>query len=889
MVRAALEIEPGEQHDAAIARAGARIATLGLIADTDRLLTLAGLKERAAGRESSGVGPQASNPPAGGGGSLSTAAALFGAIAAERGLVVLIFHELHWAEDSLLSFVSELVESERESPLLVLCLARPELLERRPGWTGRPGSLVHVLEPLPRDHAAELLDALVGTRSIHPAVRESILERAGGNPFFIEELVRLLLEKGGLPTSDALDVASAVPGTVQAVVSARLDALPPDAKRVVQTASVIGDEFWFGALDGLEPGLGPDAIESALNELSDRELIDTVPHPAVPGERASRFRQALVREVAYASVPKQVRAKQHALLGGWLEETVKGSELEKDFADLIAHHFERAARLAGEIGLSLPEAREKAREYLERAGDQAIGMDAAAAAAEFFERALEFSRGDDDRLHLQLHLGEALVGCWRPVEAERHLNEALGAAREIGERKAEAKALRLLGDLNRMRGDLDEGRKLLADGLEIAREVGDPREEAEGLRSHGLSDLFAGRLESAPIWFRRSLAKFRDLGDRRGEAWNLVNLAWADLLLGRLEEANGFLSDALGIFSDLGDGEGAGWCLGLRAWVLLFQGKYRESEALQNQIDGMIMQSVRPTPRGLGSFGWAIGRVCLSFIALDRAQFGKTIDLSQQALDVFEESDAVWGLAMARFPLGLAQALGLRLDEARETFRLAIEVAERSSDPMVKALVTHGAAMVEFFSCKFDAAEELVDRAMELTEGTGVSWISEVPGRTLRAMIYRERGKPEEALAFLDDVVMVEAGLYEESRALSVKSLILSDLGRTKEALDVAGRGLDEAAEDACGEAMCLRAKARAHLLLGDAAEAERLLRKELELLSESDWDEEHVLALALLSRALDEQGRHDESGVLVDRAREMVRQFPAGEWVAKLEAQLSA
>ncbi|TMK22967.1 MAG: tetratricopeptide repeat protein, partial [Actinobacteria bacterium] len=871
MVRAALEIEPGEQHDAALARAGERIAQLGLIADADRLLSLAGLRERIAAD------------------SLNAAAALFGAIAAERGLVVLVFHELHWAEDSLLSFVGSLVESARETPLFVLCLARPELLDRSPNWTGRPGSLVHVLESLPREHAAQLLDALVGQRSIHPAVRESVLERAGGNPFFIEELVRLLLDKGGLPASNALDVATAVPGTVQAVVSARLDALPPDAKRIVQTASVIGEEFWVGALARLEPDLGPAMIEAALRELADRELVEPVDHAALTGERAWRFRQALVREVAYASVPKQVRARLHSSLGAWLEETVRDTDLERDSADLIAHHYERAARLAAEVGLALPSAREKAREYLERAGDLAIGMDAAAAAAEFFERSLEFARDDDDLLHLRLHLGEALVGCWRPIEAERHLNDALATARHIGERPAEAKALRLLGDLSRMQGNIDTGRKLLDEALELARQVGDAREEAEGLRSHGLFDLFQGRLSSAPVWFQRSLARFREIGERRGEAWNLVNLGWVDLLLGRLDESNDYLEDALQIFSDLGDAEGAGWCLGLRAWVLLFQGKLADAEALQHQIDGMIMQAMRPTPRGMGSFGWAIGRICLALIALDRAQLAQTEELARQGLAVFEESNAVWGLAMARFPLGIAQALRLELDEARETFREATKVAEQSSDPMVKALVAYGVAMVEFFSLNFDEAERRVEQSMALTEGTGVSWISDVPGRTMRGLILHEKGRLEEALACVKDLAPNEPGIYEEARAASVQAEILCDLGRFDEAEQAARRGMEEAGEDVCGSAMCHRALAHVMELKGDPAGAERLVRAELDILVNTDWDEERVRALALLARVLDEQGRHDESWVATDEAQGLVRRFPQGPWTSKLEALLTA
>jgi len=621
-----------------------------------------------------------------------------------------------------------------------------------------------------------------------------------------------------------------------------------------------------------------------------RHLVEPVEHASLPGQRAYRFRQALVREVAYGSLPKQIRARLHALLGGWLEETVRGTDLERDSADLIAHHYERAARLAMEVGVSLPEAAEKAREYLELAGDQAIEMDAAAAAAEFYERAIDFARDDDDLLHLRLHLGEALVGCWRPAEAERHLNEALATAAKVGDRGSQGKALRLLGDLSRMRGDIDGGRALIEQALDIVHTVGDPREEAEGLRSLGLTDLFQGKLTSAPEWFRRSRAIYRELGDRRAEAWNLVNLAWVDLLLGELDEANNFLEEGLQIFSDLGDAEGAGWCLGLRAWVLLFLGKLSDAEALQHQIDGMIVQSMRPTPRGMGSFGWAIGRVCLAFIALDRAQLAKTIELSEQAFAVFEESNAVWGLAMARFPLGVAHVLRLEIDEAREIFRAADEFAERSGDPMARALIKHGLAMTEFFALNLDEADKLVAEAMALTEGTGVSWISEIPGRSLQASILRERGRLEEALTRVEITAgQWGGGLYEESRAAATKAEILIDLGRYDDAVETAKLGISEAHEDLCGDAMCHRALARADLMRGDADAAERALRKELDILSTSDWDGERVEALALLARALDELGRHDEAGVAIDEAQKLVRRFPAGPWTSKLESLLTS
>jgi tetratricopeptide (TPR) repeat protein len=810
-------------------------------------------------------------------------------VAAREELLVLVFHELHWAEELLLEFVGTLVEGGRDVPMLVLCLARPELAERRPSWSGRPGSLVHVLEPLSRENAAELLDALAGPRAIHPAIRESILDRAGGNPFFIEELVRLLLDEGGLPaTSDTAELAATVPGTVQALVSARLDSLPAGAKRAAQTAAVVGEEFWENALVGLEPDLGIDGVRAALSQLADRELVEPLARSSLPNETAYRFRQALVREVAYGSVPKEIRARQHATLGGWLEDVTCECDLEREFADLVAHHYERAARLASEVGIDLPEAREKAREYLERAGDQAIGLDAASAAADFFERALTYARDDEDRMHLQLHLGEALVGCWRPVEAERHLRQALEGARSAADRKSEAKALRLLGDLSRIRGDMDDARGFLEQALEIAREIGDHHEEAEGLRSHGLADLFQGKLESAPIWFRQALARYRDLGDRRGQAWSLVNLGWVDLLLGRLADATASLEEGITIFGEIGDAEGVGWCLGLRAWVLLFEGKLSEAEALERQIESMITATPTTAPRGMGGFGWAIGRVLLAIIAMDRARLDESETLARQGLQMFEESDAAWGLAMARFPLGIAQMSRLQLDEARRTFAEGIRQAERSGDPMVRALLMHGSALVEFYSGDLESAEQIVEVAHDLTRDTGVSWISEVPWKTLKAEILWRRGRLDEAKKILEEPMEGPYGLYDEARAVAILAQILVDLGKPQEAIEVAKRGIQAAGEDVLGSTWAHRALARAHLAAGDAAEAERVLRVELELLAPTDCDEERIQVMALLAKVLDALGRHDEAGIALDDARAMLRRFPPGAYTKPLEELLA-
>ncbi|MFY9587174.1 MAG: hypothetical protein WAT66_06945, partial [Actinomycetota bacterium] len=188
-----------------------------------------------------------------------------------------------------------------------------------------------------------------------------------------------------------------------------------------------------------------------------------------------------------------------------------------------------------------------------------------------------------------------------------------------------------------------------------------------------------------------------------------------------------------------------------------------------------------------------------------------------------------------------------------------------------------------------DEALRLAEKTMELTEGTGVSWISEIPAKSLKALIFREQGRTKEAREILADIKEVPNGLYEESRAVGVLSEIESDEGNYAQAIAVAQRGIDNAGEDVVGRAWCLRALARAHHLNGDQDRAEQALRDELDTLKDSDWDEERIHIFALLAKILDDQGRHDEAGVTVDEARRLLDRFPPGAQTSRLAEQLSA
>ena len=254
-------------------------------------------------------------------------------LAAERPTVLLI-EDVHWAEDDLLDLIDSLA-AQVDGPLLVLATARPELLERRPAWHRWALSL----EALRESTAGELLDGLVGLE-LPPQLRAAIVDRAEGNPFFVEELLATLIDRGVLQrqnggwTCKELPEGFAVPDTVQAVLAARIDLLPAAEKAALQAAAVIGRVFWTGPIYELVGG-APD-----FDLLAERDFVRRRPGSSLSGEREYAIKHALTREVAYASLPKARRARLHAAFAGWLERSGEGND---EHAALLAHRRQMMA------------------------------------------------------------------------------------------------------------------------------------------------------------------------------------------------------------------------------------------------------------------------------------------------------------------------------------------------------------------------------------------------------------------------------------------------------------------------------------------------------------------------------------------------------------------
>src|SRR5215207_5195979 len=290
--------------------------------------------------------------------------------------LILVFEDVHWGEEPLLELIEHLAERVKDAPLMILCLARPELLDIRPSWGGgRLRAAATELEPLAPEESEELLDALLADRELSRAERKTLLEKTEGNPLFVEETTRMLLEGG---TS-----SKRIPDTLQAIIAARIDRLPRAEKRLLQRAAVIGRIFWEGAVAALLPDV--EELEPVFDDLLLRDFITRESRSTITGERAYRFKHVLIRDVAYAGLSKGARAELHQQVADWLH-TVAGEEL----VEIRAYHLDQAATLLEELdGAAPPELATRAAGALEKAGRRALAREANKSARRLLVRAVE--------------------------------------------------------------------------------------------------------------------------------------------------------------------------------------------------------------------------------------------------------------------------------------------------------------------------------------------------------------------------------------------------------------------------------------------------------------------------------------------------------------------
>jgi class 3 adenylate cyclase/tetratricopeptide (TPR) repeat protein len=350
---------------------------------------------------------------------------LFECLAASRALLV-VLEDVHWAEPTMLDLVEHVSRWSRVAPILILCVAREELLEERPEWEG-----VRVrLEPLSSGEATQLLEALDGDGILSPELRTRVAEVAQGNPLYAEQLVAMLAEEARA----ALELVT-LPPTIQALLAARLDRLDHQERHVLERAAVVGKEFWPGAVAALDGG--DAALGTTLLELVRRDLVEPAVS-SIPGEDGFRFRHALIRDVTYAGIPKRTRAELHERFAGWVEARDAREEL-------VGYHLEQAYRYRGELGAIDDEARalgERAGELLTSAGRRSLRGDDMPAAVNLLERGVALlPRTSGSRGFVLLDVAIALMRSGAFASAEGALEEALDLARADGDRRLELRTL----------------------------------------------------------------------------------------------------------------------------------------------------------------------------------------------------------------------------------------------------------------------------------------------------------------------------------------------------------------------------------------------------------------------------------------------------------------
>jgi class 3 adenylate cyclase/DNA-binding SARP family transcriptional activator/pimeloyl-ACP methyl ester carboxylesterase/tetratricopeptide (TPR) repeat protein len=496
-----------------------------------------------------------------------------------RGAVVAVVEDLHWADPTLLDVLDELAE-RLDGAVLFLCTTRPDLVGSRPNWGGGRRSFSSLpLDPLSADETARLASFLPGVDELPAGVRRLILERSGGNPFFLEEIVRRLIDDGLLVREGERWAAGAgiaaveIPDNVQAVILARLDLLGPDERRVAQRAAVVGRVFWDGALARL---VDVADLDTALETLRRREFLRERLSSSLPGQREFLFKHVLIRDVAYASLPRAERGRAHAETAAWIEETAGRTD---ETAEQLAHHYDAAFSLLGD-----DELRRKARAQLLAGAANAHRRFAIKQGDRLARRAVELSEGGAERVEALEALGDLHSLSFHGDAAWRTYGDALaelsdgdpGVARLAW--KATLPAVRFVGSMHDV-PDIEAVREVIELGLRAAPTPG--RERTLLLLNRG---FLVRQRESrddadAEAAVREAEAAAEELGDADvlSVALDLVQIH--EDMAGRRGESYRTSLRRVGLISRLNDVTEIGDTYSVAARSALFVGRPREAEA----------------------------------------------------------------------------------------------------------------------------------------------------------------------------------------------------------------------------------------------------------------------------------------------------------------------
>ena len=694
------------------------------------------------------------------------------ALGRRRSLVV-VFDDIHWAESTFLDLVEHLADWSRGAPILLLCMARPELLEVRSGWAGgKLNATTILLEPLSDGECMQLVSNLVGRNEVAGRLESRIAEAAEGNPLFVEEMVSMLIDEGLLVPDGghwtlAGDLAAVpVPPTIHALLAARLDQLGDEQRAVLEHAAVEGKIFHQGSVERLTSAARRPLVPAQLGALIRKELIRP-DKPVFAGEDAYRFRHLLIRDAAYESIPKLVRADLHERHAEWLEEKARERGVEYD--EILGYHLEQAHRFRAELGEVDQEARALGRRAAERlgaAGKRAFARLDAPAAMNLMSRASALLSNDDPlRVDLIPNV-RAIQGAADLGWADAILQEAIAS----GDPRLRAHALVQRGFLRLFLHESDVTAEELIDVAEEAISVFERENDQLGLarawrlisQSHYLARSGRSSAEAAET----GLTFARQSGDRF-EQQEIVEWLGIALVLGPHTGVEG-AAICRRLLDQLAGDPGMELILtGTLAYMVGIQGRTSEAEQLVAGA-GQIANEMDQT-------AWLFPVL----LAFKLAWLSDPVSAEQNLRPVYEGLKGLGEqshfcsvstmLAQATYEQG-------RYDEADELSR----EAERSSRPndVHSHIVWRGTrAKVMAHRGDFEAAEKLAREAVEYAEASDFLH-SHAMALTDLGEVLALAGRPEEAASAIEAAI----GLHEAKGnvvAVAHTRMLLDDLRRT--------------------------------------------------------------------------------------------------------------
>jgi class 3 adenylate cyclase/tetratricopeptide (TPR) repeat protein len=654
--------------------------------------------------------------------------------AAESSPVVAVFDDIHWTEPTFHDLLEHIADLSRESPLLLLCIARPELLDRRPGWGGgKLNATTILLEPLSAAETDELLERLLGEAPLDPDLQQRIRDAAEGNPLYVEEMVALVEESG--------DGEVTVPGTIQALLAARLDQLEPAERGVLERGSVEGRTFHRGAVQALAPE--ETNVEGRLTGLVRKELVRP-DKPQLAGEDAYRFRHLLIRDAAYDALPKTVRGELHERFAAWLE--AHGTELV-ELDEVVGYHLEQAYRYRAELGEADESLGRRAAARLSVAGRRSLIVGDASAATKLLGRAVSLAeptgregvellldlataqedsgdlRGANARREEAVEVARALgdrvmelrAACelrallsitdpsFTAEEAIDFGREAVGELEPLGDDPALAAAWGLVASGENLRGTWQGVASALEEVIEHARRAGDRRRET------GTFHLLCASIFWGPTPLQAGLSRLGSLRNEVGEdkwleSWASRPIAGFYAMQGRFDEGRELLARARSNLEELG--------LPLDVATLAFWSGPLEilagDPAAAERDLAEACQDLEPR----GETGWLSSLAALHAESLyllgryDDAEAAVRLSRESATSDDFD-AQAGWRCAEAKL---LAQRR--RFDEAEQLAREAIATIDRSDELNSQANIRMGLAEVLRLAGRTDEARGVLAEAL---------------------------------------------------------------------------------------------------------------------------------------------------------------------------------